>query len=103
MDIAPVYWGIFNVLVLCVYVDAPPVPVVVTVSGRLVRLEALPLAGVPSALPVYRHVGQAMVPVVVIVPPVIGLGVAIDVTPGAAVLHGFPESIVLPFESNSTQ
>jgi hypothetical protein len=45
----PEYCGIFRVLVLCVQVDAPLVPVVVRMIGRFVRFEALPLAGVPNA------------------------------------------------------
>lgn len=44
----PEYWGMFNVFVPCVQLAAPLDPVVVSVIGRLVRLEALPLAGVPS-------------------------------------------------------
>ena len=43
----PAYCGMFSVFVPCVHVAAPLDPVVVRVIGRLVKLEALPLAGVP--------------------------------------------------------
>jgi hypothetical protein len=47
----PEYCGIFRVFVDWVQVAAPLLPVVVSVIGRLVRFEALPLEGVPSAPP----------------------------------------------------
>lgn len=44
----PEYCGIFRVFVPCVQVAAPLLPVVVSVMGRFVKFDALPLAGVPS-------------------------------------------------------
>ena len=55
-------------------------PVTPVLNGSPVRLDAVPLAGVPKAPPLTRHVGHEIVPVLVIVPPDIGLLVATLVT-----------------------
>lgn len=81
------------------------VPVAVPVTAEAHAPEAIklvPSADEPLAI-VTVHVAHAMVPVVVIVPPVIGLVVAMLVTPPAPVPHAEPASTTFPAESNFAQ
>src|ERR1017187_7703549 len=49
IDPPPAYCGTLKVLVPCVQVAGPLLPMVVKVIGRFIRLEASPLAGTPRA------------------------------------------------------
>jgi hypothetical protein len=60
-------------------VAVPVAPVVTTEAHVAEEIALVPIAEVPEAI-VTVHVAQAIVPVVVIVPPVMGEVVAIDVT-----------------------